>query len=105
MGCVRLELVATWVHQNITPAQVHVVGDMVLKRNAKNKLLVHRAMPEMPQCHAGDGAPTDGHGAQELRHGVGHLRYHVFRVKPLRSGRGCRAPLDFVMTNCVYYHP
>ena len=31
--------------------------------------------------------------------------YHVFRVKPLRSGRGCRAPLDFVMTNCVYYHP
>ena len=33
------------------------------------------------------------------------LHYHVFRVKPLRSGRGCRAPLDFVMTNCVYYHP
>ena len=33
------------------------------------------------------------------------LFYHVFRVKPLRSGRGCRAPLDFVMTNCVYYHP
>ena len=36
---------------------------------------------------------------------LGAAIYHVFRVKPLRSGRGCRAPLDFVMTNCVYYHP
>ena len=78
MGRVRLELVAAWVHEDIATAQVNVVGDMVLKRNAKNKLLVHRAMPEMPQCHAGDGAPTDGHGAQELRHGVGHLRYIGF---------------------------
>lgn len=40
-----------------------------------------------------------------LQMSKGAVFYHVFRVKPLRSGRGCRAPLDFVMTNCVYYHP
>ena len=60
------------------------------------------ALPLLTQSANSDGTFCKGqlHETPKRLH-----TYHVFRVKPLRSGRGCRAPLDFVMTNCVYYHP